>query len=67
MSRAVVSIDSYLRAAPKAELHLHLEGTVRPPAVFELARRNGVALPGDTIEGLGEWFRSRDFRAFGSL
>ena len=56
-----MSIDSYLRAAPKAELHLHLEGTVRPPAVFELARRNGVALPGDTIEGLGEWFRSRDF------
>jgi adenosine deaminase len=56
-----VSIDSYLRAAAKAELHLHLEGSVRPLTVFELARKNGMALPHDTIEDLGEWFRPRDF------
>ena len=59
-----MSLDSYLRAAPKAELHVHLEGTVRPATLFELARRNDVALPFDSVEGLRDWFRFRDFTHF---
>ena len=59
-----MSLDSYLRAAPKAELHVHLEGTVRPETLFELARRNDVTLPFDSVAGLREWFRFRDFSHF---
>jgi aminodeoxyfutalosine deaminase len=59
-----MSLDSYLRAAPKAELHVHLEGTVQPETFLELARRNGVSLPHDNVPALREWFRFRDFRHF---
>jgi aminodeoxyfutalosine deaminase len=43
---------------------VHLEGTIQPATLLELARRNAVALPCDTVEGLGEWFRFIDFRQF---
>lgn len=59
-----MSLESYLRAAPKAELHVHLEGSILPQTLLELARRNRVTLPADTIEGLREWFVFRDFLHF---
>ena len=59
-----MSLEGYLRAAPKAELHLHLEGAVRPKTVLELARRNGVALPADDEAGMRRWFAFRDFAHF---
>jgi len=49
---------------PKIELHVHLEGTVRPATLLEIARRNDYALPADTVEGLQELYRFRDFRHF---
>ena len=49
---------------PKIELHVHLEGTVRPATLLEIAKRNDYALPADTIEGLAELYRFRDFRHF---
>lgn len=49
---------------PKIELHVHLEGTVRPATLLAIARRNGVALPADTAEGLAELYRFRDFAHF---
>jgi len=49
---------------PKIELHVHLEGTVRPATLLEIARRNDYALPADTVEGLAEIYRFRDFRHF---
>lgn len=42
----------WLNALPKAELHLHLEGTLEPALLFDLARRNGVALPWPDVESL---------------
>ena len=49
---------------PKIELHVHLEGTVRPHTLLEIARRNDYALPADTVEGLAELYAFRDFRHF---
>jgi aminodeoxyfutalosine deaminase len=49
---------------PKIELHVHLEGTVRPETLLEIARRNDYALPADTVEGLRELYEFRDFEHF---
>jgi aminodeoxyfutalosine deaminase len=49
---------------PKIELHVHLEGTVRPATLLAMARRNGETLPASTVEGLTELYRFRDFDHF---
>jgi len=49
---------------PKIELHVHLEATVGPETLLEIARRNDYALPADTVEGLSGLYRYRDFRHF---
>jgi aminodeoxyfutalosine deaminase len=49
---------------PKIELHVHLEATVRPETLLEIARRNGIELPADTVEGLRDLYRFRDFDHF---
>src|SRR5213592_575759 len=59
-----MSLDSYIRAAPKAELHVHLEGSIQPATLLALAARNHVALPADTVDGIRRWFTFRDFAHF---
>jgi adenosine deaminase len=49
---------------PKVELHVHLEGAMRPATLLELARRNRVSLPADDVAGLREWFQFRSFDHF---
>lgn len=50
--------------APKIELHVHLEGSIRPRTLLEIARRNGEALPADTVEGLERVYEFTDFSHF---
>ena len=57
-------MDSFLRRIPKAELHLHLEGTLEPDAMFEMARRNGIALPFASVEELRRAYRFSNLRSF---
>jgi aminodeoxyfutalosine deaminase len=49
---------------PKIELHVHLEATVTPQRLLEIARRNDQPLPAMTVEGLRELYRYRDFDHF---
>ncbi|GAA1429536.1 adenosine deaminase [Streptomyces thermospinosisporus] len=52
---------------PKAELHLHIEGTLEPELAFELAERNGVELPWAGTEALREAYRFQDLQSFLNL
>ena len=53
-----------LRAAPKAELHIHIEGSLEPELIFELARRNGIALPYASVEALRAAYAFTDLQSF---
>ncbi|MFF6994974.1 adenosine deaminase [Streptomyces sp. NPDC008313] len=52
---------------PKAELHLHIEGTLEPELAFALAARNGVTLPYADTEALREAYRFEDLQSFLNL
>lgn len=47
-----MNISPFIQGLPKAELHLHIEGTFEPELMFEIARRNDIALPYDSVEAL---------------
>jgi adenosine deaminase len=49
---------------PKAELHLHIEGTLEPELMFELARRNGVRLPYADAEAVRRAYRFSNLQSF---
>ncbi|GAA4150542.1 adenosine deaminase [Leifsonia shinshuensis] len=56
--------DDTLLALPKAELHLHIEGTLEPDLAFELAGRNGVELPYASVEELAAQYDFSDLQSF---
>ena len=45
-------LPDLLRAMPKAELHIHIEGSLEPELIFALAQRNNVAIPYSSVEEL---------------
>jgi adenosine deaminase len=49
---------------PKAELHCHIEGTLEPEMIFELAARNGVELAFPTVEALRDAYKFTDLGSF---
>jgi aminodeoxyfutalosine deaminase len=49
---------------PKIELHVHLEGTIRPETLLAIARRNDHPLPADTVDGIAKLYDYRDFAHF---
>lgn len=63
MSGAPATAQPY----PKIELHVHLEGTVRAHALFDMAERNGIRLPVATEPELEELYRYRGFERFSEI
>jgi adenosine deaminase len=57
-------MEDLLRRLPKAELHLHIEGTLEPELAFLLAERNGVALPYGSVEELRAAYDFQDLQSF---
>ncbi len=49
---------------PKAELHVHLEGSIRASTLLELAARRNVELPARDVAGIERWLKFRDFDHF---
>ncbi len=49
---------------PKIELHIHLEGSVLPATMLQIARRNGLSLPADSVEEMARLYEFRDFPHF---
>jgi len=57
-------MGAFAKRIPKAELHLHIEGTLEPEMMFELARRNRIPLRFATPEEVREAYRFRDLQSF---
>ncbi|KPI83300.1 adenine aminohydrolase (AAH) [Leptomonas seymouri] len=64
---SVALIERLIEALPKAELHLHIEGTLSPELLFKLAKRNGVELPYKTIEDVRAAYNFADLQSFLNL
>jgi len=48
----MTDLDAFISQLPKAELHIHIEGSLEPELMFALAKRNGVEIPFDSIEAV---------------
>ena len=60
----MISIQNFITQMPKVELHVHLEGSVRPETLLKLAKRHNIALPAEDVPGLRKWYTFRDFDHF---
>ena len=57
-------LPALVRAMPKAELHIHIEGSLEPELIFALAQRNAVSLPYANVEALRAAYAFTDLQSF---
>jgi adenosine deaminase len=57
-------VQDYIKGLPKAELHLHIEGTLEPELAFQLAEKHGIRLPYATIEDLRRAYQFSSLQSF---
>jgi adenine deaminase len=57
-------LPELLRAMPKAELHIHIEGSLEPELIFALAQRNGVRIPYASVEDLRRAYAFTNLQSF---
>jgi adenosine deaminase len=58
------ALDRFIRGLPKAELHLHIEGSLEPDLMFRLAARNGVSLPYRSVEEVERAYNFDSLQSF---
>ena len=58
------SIESFIRSLPKVELHIHIEGSLEPELIFELACRNRIELPFADVEAIRQAYQFKDLQSF---
>jgi adenosine deaminase len=63
----MVEINTFIAGLPKAELHLHIEGTLEPRMMFDLARRNKRTLPYESVEEVQKAYRFASLQDFLTL
>jgi len=59
-----MNLDKLIRELPKAELHLHIEGTLEPELMFEIAKRNSIPLRFNSINEVRAAYQFDDLQAF---
>lgn len=57
-------LKEIIQGIPKAELHLHIEGSFEPELMFEIAKRNNIALEYDSIESLKKAYKFNNLQEF---
>ena len=60
----MLSIEEFIKGIPKAELHLHIEGTLEPELMFEIARRNNINLKYKSVEELTKAYDFNNLQDF---
>ena len=60
----MTDLDAFIARLPKAELHIHIEGSLEPEMMLTLARRNGIALRYPTVEAVREAYRFSNLQDF---
>jgi adenosine deaminase len=64
MAEPRTPLDEFLRKLPKAELHVHIEGTLEPELAFRLARKHGIAIPYATVDELRAAYQFANLQSF---
>lgn len=57
-------MEKFIQNLPKAELHLHIEGTLEPEMMFELAKRNNIDLPYESVSEVKSAYEFDDLESF---
>ena len=59
-----MSIEEFIKGIPKAELHVHIEGTFEPELMFEIAKRNNVPVKYNSVEEIKNAYRFINLQSF---
>ena len=59
-----MNIVEFIKKAPKAELHLHIEGSLEPNQMFELAKRNNIKIPFTNVEDVKKAYNFSNLESF---